>query len=92
VGNATPRVICCDTCPMSPTCEEENQFLADIGLGEPWGDDGYPEGPGYCVTPGCDCCDDPADAVERHFLGDLGNWKPTGLLPGLTGPSQPEEP
>jgi hypothetical protein len=24
--------ICCDTCPYSPTCEEERDFLADIGL------------------------------------------------------------
>lgn len=40
---------CCDTCPRSPTCEEENDFLADIGLGEPWGDDG------------CDCCGDGDD-------------------------------
>ncbi len=42
---ATPREICCDTCPMSPTCEEYNDFLADIGLAPQWGeeyDDGHP--------------------------------------------------
>jgi len=27
--------ICCDCCPLSPTCEEENDFLASIGLGDP---------------------------------------------------------
>jgi hypothetical protein len=27
-------VICCDTCPFSPTCEEEDDFLASIGLTE----------------------------------------------------------
>jgi hypothetical protein len=35
--------ICCDTCPWNPTCEEDNDFLASIGLGDPgdfeWGDD-----------------------------------------------------
>lgn len=36
-------MICCDTCPLSPTCEEEADFLADIGLGEQWGEE-YPEG------------------------------------------------
>ncbi len=25
-------MICCDTCPYSPTCEEEDEFLRDIGL------------------------------------------------------------
>lgn len=56
-------------------------------------DDYEPPEAGYCVTPGCDCCGDDdldedwpsiPDAVaelERRFLGDLGNWKPTGLLP-----------
>ena len=24
------REICCDTCPLSPTCEEENDFLRDL--------------------------------------------------------------
>jgi hypothetical protein len=41
-------VICCDTCPYSPTCEEERDFLADIGLAPKWGeeydDDQPPEG------------------------------------------------
>jgi hypothetical protein len=33
-------MICCDTCPYSPTCEEEDDFLASIGLtDEEWGDD-----------------------------------------------------
>ena len=26
------REICCDSCPYSPTCEEYNDFLRDIGL------------------------------------------------------------
>lgn len=30
-------VICCDSCPLSPTCEEEAGFLADIGLAPKWG-------------------------------------------------------
>lgn len=36
---------CCDTCPFTPDCEEEAQFLADIGLGEQWGEecDDYPD-------------------------------------------------
>ena len=33
------REICCDTCPLNPTCEEENQFLQDIGLADPWGEE-----------------------------------------------------
>lgn len=32
-------MICCDTCPYTPTCEEYDQFLADIGLGEQWGEE-----------------------------------------------------
>jgi hypothetical protein len=32
-------VICCDTCPYSPTCEEENDFLASIGLADEWGEE-----------------------------------------------------
>lgn len=32
-------MICCDTCPYSPTCEEEDDFLASIGLGEQWGEE-----------------------------------------------------
>ena len=28
------REICCDSCPLSPTCEEENDFLRDIGLAD----------------------------------------------------------
>jgi hypothetical protein len=43
-----PNEICCDCCPYEPTCEEENDFLASIGLGDPgdfeWGDDGHPTG------------------------------------------------
>ena len=28
-------MICCDSCPFSPTCEEEDDFLRDIfGLDE----------------------------------------------------------
>lgn len=34
-------MVCCDTCPFSPTCEEEEDFLRDIGLAEPWGEE-YP--------------------------------------------------
>lgn len=31
-------MICCDTCPLSPTCEEEDDFRRDVlGLD----DDGY---------------------------------------------------
>lgn len=51
-------MICCDTCPCSPTCEEEDQFLADIGLGEQWGEEYDDDHVYYCVTPGCGCCDD----------------------------------
>jgi hypothetical protein len=25
-------MICCDTCPYNPTCEEEDDFLRSIGL------------------------------------------------------------
>lgn len=25
-------MICCDTCPYSPTCEEDDDFLRQIGL------------------------------------------------------------
>jgi hypothetical protein len=33
-------MICCDTCPYSPTCEEKNDFLASIGLGDKdWGEE-----------------------------------------------------
>jgi hypothetical protein len=28
------REICCDTCPYSPTCEDYNEFLRDIGLAD----------------------------------------------------------
>ena len=35
--------ICCDTCPFWPTCEDENEFTAQIfGLDE-WGEE-YPDG------------------------------------------------
>jgi len=35
-------MICCDTCPYNPTCEEEDDFLRQIGLlDDEWGDDGY---------------------------------------------------
>lgn len=32
-----PVEICCDTCPLDPTCEEENDFRASLrpGDGEP---------------------------------------------------------
>lgn len=33
------REICCDTCPLDPTCEEENDFLRDIGLADEWGEE-----------------------------------------------------
>ena len=36
-GRGMFREICCDSCPYSPTCEEENDFLRDIGLAD---DDG----------------------------------------------------
>jgi hypothetical protein len=33
------REICCDSCPFSPTCEEENEFLRDIGQADDqWGE------------------------------------------------------
>ena len=34
-------MICCDTCPYSPTCEEEDDFLRSIGLldEDEWGDE-----------------------------------------------------
>ena len=32
------REICCDSCPLYPTCEEENEFLRDIGQADEWGD------------------------------------------------------
>ena len=25
------REICCDSCPFNPACEEQNEFLRDIG-------------------------------------------------------------
>ena len=28
------REICCDSCPYDPTCEDENEFLRDIGLAD----------------------------------------------------------
>lgn len=32
-------MICCDTCPYSPTCEEEDDFLSDIfGLDDEYED------------------------------------------------------
>lgn len=36
-------MICCDSCPFSPTCEEEDDFYSQIfGAGDfEWGDDGY---------------------------------------------------
>jgi hypothetical protein len=27
-----PGMMCCDTCPYSPTCEEQEDFLRQIGL------------------------------------------------------------
>jgi hypothetical protein len=43
------REICCDSCPLSPTCEEENDFLRDIGLADDeWGE----ECEELCI-PGC---------------------------------------
>lgn len=34
------KAICCDCCPFSPTCEEENEFLRDIGLADDeWGEE-----------------------------------------------------
>jgi hypothetical protein len=33
------RAICCYCCPYTPTCEEENDFLRDIGLADERGDD-----------------------------------------------------
>lgn len=32
-------MVCCDTCPFTPTCEEEQDFLADIGLAPAWGEE-----------------------------------------------------
>lgn len=33
------REICCDSCPLAPTCEEENDFMVSIGLADPWGEE-----------------------------------------------------
>ena len=30
-------MVCCDTCPYTPTCEEEDDFMQSIGLAESWG-------------------------------------------------------
>jgi hypothetical protein len=39
-------MICCDTCPLAPTCEEIEDFERDVlRLHEEWGDDGYPDAP-----------------------------------------------
>lgn len=36
-------MICCDTCPYYPTCEEIEDFTRDVlGLGEEWGEE-YPD-------------------------------------------------
>ena len=36
-------MICCDCCPYSPTCEEEDDFLRDIfGLDDGEETDDYP--------------------------------------------------
>jgi hypothetical protein len=37
--NWPPESDCCDSCPFNPTCEEERQFLADIGLYPAWGEE-----------------------------------------------------
>jgi len=35
-------MICCDTCPYYPTCEEVEDFERDaLGLHDDWGDDGH---------------------------------------------------
>jgi hypothetical protein len=43
------REVCCDCCPYSPTCEEYNDWLRDIGLaderGEPVDVEAEPTGP-----------------------------------------------
>jgi len=32
--------ICCDCCPLYPTCEEVNEYLLDIGLADDeWGEE-----------------------------------------------------
>jgi hypothetical protein len=36
-------MICCDSCPFSPTCEEEDDFLESIGLGEHEWDEEQPD-------------------------------------------------
>ena len=46
------REICCDSCPLYPTCEEENEFLRDIGLADEWGDEWGDECEELCI-PGC---------------------------------------
>lgn len=38
-----PESDCCDSCPFAPTCEEERDFLASVGLGEEWGEE-YADG------------------------------------------------
>lgn len=35
-------MICCDTCPYSPTCEEEDDFMAQIFDTGEWGEE-YPD-------------------------------------------------
>jgi len=39
-GTVELKTICCDSCPYNPTCEEENDFLRDIGLADDdWGEE-----------------------------------------------------
>jgi hypothetical protein len=37
---ARPLAICCDSCPLAPTCEEENDLMAAAGLiDDEWGEE-----------------------------------------------------
>jgi hypothetical protein len=59
-------VICCDSCPFSPTCEEKDDFLASIGQGEEWGEE-YPDDFPYAVRHSIII----RDAKSRDWYPDL---------------------
>jgi hypothetical protein len=50
-------MICCDTCPYSPTCEEEDDFLTSIGLADQSCCKHCVHSPGYRHTEPCLVCD-----------------------------------
>jgi hypothetical protein len=59
------REICCDTCPYTPTCEEQNDFLRDILLADDDPDE-------RCISCGAEvdhylgCPDDPNPDYEAE--------------------------